>query len=318
MSSIDSGPSNNTNDQLYHNGQIDQHYNYDNLFFRIVSISLGKTLTKSIRYIDRFEDKKIRVLVPFYYHYRSERFALDTFVDDTLGKRVEIDTTQIPRGIMRINSWRPVTSEFANPNQFLSQKANINNELRNVVSKVRAIPVQITYNVEIFLATQADVEKVMQKLLDSTPIANFFRIEYYGIAIDSFFSLPDDPDIQINSDKMDFQQEDTKTKITLTLNVRSYYPAFRIDVDDLEVCDNDDEIDWNMLDIPKPTKDYKEMVRKYHNRYDNYINWNEAFASRVFWKAYAYESQKREDYYKSIGKNNIKEDIQKNDKKRPK
>lgn len=304
--------------QIYHNAEIDQTYNYDDLFIRIVSVALGKTLSKSIRYINHFSDKKIRVVIPFYYGFIQENFLIDTFVDDILGKRIELDTTQRPRGIIRLKNWSPVSTEFSNPNQYLSQKTNINNELRTIISKVRAIPVNISYDIEVLLATQGDAEKVMQKIFNSFFNWQFFRIEYFGLNIDAVFTLPDDANIEISPDNVDFNQNDRYTKVTYSLNIRTYYPSFKVDVDDLQVCDNDDEIDWDKLDVPKPEEDYINMVKKYHD--DKGVDWNQSFVNRVFWKGYLYESNKRnnEIYNKPVSENNKEKDIKRKSQKRPK
>lgn len=308
-------------DKIYHNGEIDHVYNYDNLFIRTVSVALGRTLSKSIRWINHFEDHKHRVIVPFYFGYIQENFLIDTFVDDILGRRVEVDTTKRPRGVIRLKNWAPVSSEFANPNQYLAQKAHVNNEIRSIVSKVRAIPVTISYDIDIFLATQGDAEKCMQKIMNQFFNWKFFRFEYFGLTIDANFILPDNATIDISPDKVDFSQDDRYTKVSYTLEVKSYYPSFKVDVDDLQVCDNDDEIDWDFLDVPKPTEDYIEMIKKYHDYTGEYgVNWNEAFVNRVFWKGYLYETRQREDgeiERTNLGKNNIDDDLAAKQRKRP-
>jgi hypothetical protein len=335
-------------DQIFHNGELDHEYNYDNLFVRGVSVALGKTMTKVIRWINHFEDKKIRVLVPFYYQFIQEQFVVDTFVDDVYGKRVTLDTTQRPRGIIRLKSWAPISSEFANPNQYLASKSNINGNLRNIVSKVRAVPVQIVYDVEILLATQGDAEKAHQKILDGLFNWKFFRLEYYGLHIDAVFSLPDDQSIEnISPDSVDFGQEERYPKIKFTLNVRSYYPIFKINLDDLQVCENDDDIDWERMGVPQPEEDYIATIDKYKNIIDpdnieqispnengeingsiediqkvlgansRGINWNEAFVKKVFWNGYIYEVKKNEDGLINLGSNTLSDDVKDRDKQKP-
>jgi len=335
-------------EQIYHNGEIDHDYNYDNLFIRNVSVALGKTLTKTIRWINYFEDKKVRVLCPFYYQFIQENFVLDTFVDDIYGKRIQLDTTQRPRGILRLKNWSPVSSEIANPNQYLSSKLNINRELRNIVSKVRAVPVNINYDVEILLATQGDAEKANQKLLDALFNWKFFRLEYYGLHIDAMFELPDDKTIEISPDEVGFDQIERYPKITFSLDVRSYYPIFKINLDDLQVCSNDNNIDWERIGVPKPENDFISTIEKYKNIVDpdeldplnsnengeingtiedvqralgtsRSVNWNESFVKKVFWKNYIYETKKREDgnHGINLGSNNLKDNIDKKNKKKP-
>jgi hypothetical protein len=313
--------------QIFHNGEIDHVYNYDNLFIRTVSVALGRTMSKAVRWINHFEDHKHRVVVPFYYAYIQENFVIDTFVDDILGRRIELDTTVRPRGVIRLKNWAPVSNEFANPNQYLTQKGHVNDDIRSIVSKVRAIPMTINYDVEIFLATQGDAEKCMQKVLNTLFNYKFFRLEYFGLTIDAMFTLPDSATIDISPDKVDFNQDDRYTKVTYSLDVKSYYPSFKVDIDDLQVCVNDNEIDWDFLGVPQPSEDYIETIQKYRgtggesalaNEFG--INWNEAFVNRVFWKAYLYETKQREDGTTeriNLGKNNIEDDIENKQRRRP-
>ena len=102
---------------------VNQEYNYDNNFFRMVSVSLIKTLTNTITWINYFSDKKMRVVVPFYLSIASQdRFVLDAFVDDIPSSRIELNTDQIPRGHVTFSSFSTDTSQFANPNEYIRNK----------------------------------------------------------------------------------------------------------------------------------------------------------------------------------------------------
>ena len=172
--------------------------NYDNNFLRIVSIALARTFNKSIHWINYFEENntKIRVLVPFYLSLvGEENFVLDTFTDDIVGKRVALNTDQIPRGIFSLKNVSQRSSDFANPNQYLSQKTKINSELRKIISKVKAVPVTINYELKITVENNRDLGECWSKLMYTFFNYMFFRFEYYGLPIDGYFKLPDDQSI---------------------------------------------------------------------------------------------------------------------------
>ena len=80
-------------DQTYTN-EINKIFNYDNVFLRIVGVSLCRTMTKSVGWINRFDDGgKIRVVVPFYLALvGDEKFVLDAFRDDIPDARVDLNT----------------------------------------------------------------------------------------------------------------------------------------------------------------------------------------------------------------------------------
>lgn len=231
--------------------------NFDDTFIRMVHISLIKSLSRCITWINYFSDKKIRVVVPFYMSMPgNERFALDAFVDDIPDSRVELNTDQIPRGVVTFNSFTTDVSQFANPNQYIAKKQEINGKMKQFIQKTKAIPVNINFEVDIVLATEIDVYKCSEKILNMLFNYLFFNIDYYGIKIDSVFTLPDDKDIQIEREQN--MESDTKKHIKFPLTVHTYYPSFisetfdYIDTDDLIVCDNDSDIDWSRLCKKRP------------------------------------------------------------------
>lgn len=115
---------------------ISQEYNFDDNFLRMVSVSLIKTLHNTISWINVFSDKKIRVVVPFYLSVAGQdRFVLDAFVDDIPNSRIELNTDQVPRGVVSLTSFSSDTSQFANPNEYLKNKRVINGKLKTLDRK---------------------------------------------------------------------------------------------------------------------------------------------------------------------------------------
>ena len=253
---------------------LNEQYNFDDNFFRMVGISLVKTLTNSITWINHFSDKKIRVIVPFYLTMASnDKFVLDAFVDDIPNSRIELNTDQIPRGVVTFESFNSDTTQFANPNQYLSNKRVINGKLKSLIQKTKAIPVTLNYNIDIVVNTEIDIFKASEKILNSLFNYMYFNIDYFGIKIDAVFSLPDDKDIKIERELN--METDMKKHITFGLKVQTYYPVFLvenygfIDIDDYTICDNDDEIDW--------TKTYKKKPSELSEK-------DIATVRRVYWK----------------------------------
>jgi len=237
---------------------LNEQYNYDDNFFRMVSSSLVKTLTSAITWINYFSDKKMRVVVPFYLTLASnDKFVLDAFVDDIPNSRIELNTDQIPRGVVTFESFNSDTTQFANPNQYLSNKRMINGKLKSLIQKTKAIPVTLNYNIDIVLNTEIDVLKASEKILNALFNYMFFNIDYFGIKIDAVFVLPDDKDIVIERDINN--ESETKKHIKFGLKVQTYYPVFLvenykfIDIDDYTICDNDDEINWDRMNKNKPS-----------------------------------------------------------------
>ena len=121
---------------------VDEEYHYDDNYFRMITITLARTLNKNVRWINRFENKKMRVLLPFYTPMAGqERLILDAFVDDIADKRVELDTTQKQRGVITFNGITSMDDEFANPHQYISKTGKINSELKTIWSRIKEVPV---------------------------------------------------------------------------------------------------------------------------------------------------------------------------------
>ena len=247
---------------------IDNTYNFDDQFFRMVCIALAKTLSKGIRWINRFEDKKMRVIVPFYLSMAGdERFLFDAFVDDIPDNRVELNTDQIPRGVITFTSLTSKADEFASPNQFLAKEVKINNEYRKIYSKTKAIPINMSFDIEIRVATSIDVFRVSEKILKVLFNYMFFNIDYFGMKIEAMLSLPDDKDITIPREHG--LDTDKIKSVKFPLTVASYYPDFFVDSDDYESCDNDSEINWESMGQLPPSQigDVPSGKRVYWNSY---------------------------------------------------
>jgi hypothetical protein len=236
---------------------------YDEQFFRMVTIGLAKTLSKNIRWINYFSDKRIRVFLPFYTSLTGdERFVFDAFVDDIPDKRVTLNTDQLQRGSITFTNTNSKSDEFANPNQYLSKKTNINGTIRKVITKVKAVPISLNYEIDIQLATENEVSKCLSKIYNVLFNYYFFNFDYFGLKIDANFLLPDDKPIE-NPREITMDSE-TKKHIKFSLEVKTYYPIFQIDTDDLIVCDNDNDINWDELEIPQPSNNYIDSLKKYN------------------------------------------------------
>ena len=254
---------------------IDDEYNYDDNFVRMVTIGLCKVLATKIRWINRWSDgKKIRILIPFYTTFAGqERFMLDAFVDDTVSTRVELNTDQKQRGIVVFKGGSQRDDEFANPNQYLSKETKINDQLMSIVSRTKAVPISLNYEISITLDNEWEADTCYNKILDTLFNYRFFYVEYFGMKIDAFFKLPSESGIEIPREIN--LASDNKITIKFTLEVRTFYPVFNVMSDDYEICDNDDLIDWVFLGIPKPETIAANKIPTlkrtyiYHNLLDN-------------------------------------------------
>ena len=213
--------------------EIGQQYNYDNVYLRMVTVALGKTLNKSIRWINYFKDEKICVSLPFNYRmFGQERFLLDSYIDDITDRRVELNTDQIPRAVITLTSFNSVSDEFANPNIYIPKDCKIKNEWKRIITKVKAVPMQMNFDIEILLDDVRDVWVCSEKIMNTIFPYFFFNMDYFGIKIDLVLSLPDDRTIEVPTEG-DFTSDKKKT-IKFPLTIKGYYPIWTVDTDDVE------------------------------------------------------------------------------------
>lgn len=252
---------------------IGERRNYDDVYFRMISAALTKTLSRCIMWINEFETTRKRVVVPFYMSMAgNERFLLDAFIDDIADARVELNTDQVPRGTVTLNGFSTKVSEFANPNQFISKKTVVNGEMRSFLMKTKGIPLTINYDIDIVLISEIDVLKCSEKILNMLFNWLYFNIDYYGLKIDAVFNLPDDKQIEIVREQN--LESDSKKHIKFSLVVNSYYPSFYEDTDDYIICDNDDEIDWTRTCKIRPSLRNPDDLDR---------------VKRVYWKNYIWD-----------------------------
>lgn len=231
---------------------IDDEYNYDDNFVRMATIALCKVFTTKVRWINHWSDgKKIRVIIPFYTSVAGqERFLLDAFVDDIASTRVELNTDQKQRGVVTFKGGSQRDDEVANPNQYLAKETKINDEFRTIVSRTKAVPISLTYEIIIKLDNEWEVNTCYTKILDVLYNYRFFAISYFGLKIDAFFRLPSDSGIEIPRE-INLASDNTIT-MKFSVEVNTYYPIFKDNTEDYEICDNDAQIDWDFLGVPKP------------------------------------------------------------------
>ena len=251
-----------------------QQKNYDDTFIRMVSAALIKTLNRCINWINFFEDSKIRVIVPFFMSMGGdERYVLDAFVDDIASSRIELNTDQIPRGVITFNGFSTDINEFANPNEYISKRTVVNGQMKSFLHKTKAIPVKINYDVDIVLISEIDVMKASVKILDMLFNYMFFNYDYYGLKIDAVFVLPDDKSIEIIREQS--LETEHKKHIKFQLVVQTYYPSFYHDTDKFEICDNDNELDWSRICFDRPEEGDFDNLDKIRP---------------VYWKSYMWDN----------------------------
>ena len=204
--------------------------NYDSVYFRDITLTFIKNFKQKIWWFNRFSDKTVLVTVPFYYSMTGdERFLMDAFVDDVVDKRVELNTDVIPRGHVTLTNVTPNFSELANPHTWMKSTIETESETYRIISKVVAMPITLTYDVEILVESEIDAFKCLAKVINTMQIYKFFDFEYKGVFIEAMLKMPEGQDITMPREQN--LSNDSKRSIKYTIEVKSHYPIFDLNWD---------------------------------------------------------------------------------------
>jgi len=207
---------------------IGERLNYDDTYFRDLTICVLDTLEGQVRWKNNFSSGDRDVIVPFYYSMTGdERFLFDAFVDDVVSdnRKTELNTDIIPRGHLTFKSFDVRSDEFANPNVWLRTVVEDNEEIRNSLIKIRAVPITAKYELKILLASEIDTFKCSQSILDTLWLYRFMYFEYNFMNIDAVMFIPDTNQITIAREGVNLSSEG-EISISLDIEVQSYYPAY--------------------------------------------------------------------------------------------
>lgn len=199
----------------------------EDVFLRDLTICVLDTLEGRLNWINRFTSGDVNVEVPIYYSLTGdENFLLDSFQDDIVSENryVELNTDQIPRGHLTLTNFNIRSDEFRNPNVWLRDVVENEVEVKRLLKQVRAIPITVNYDLTILLKNEIDIFKCSQEIMNTLWLYKFVYFEHNYMNIDAVITLPDTNNIDISREKN--MTSDNTVKLTLTLEVQTYYPAF--------------------------------------------------------------------------------------------
>jgi hypothetical protein len=209
---------------------IGERFNFEDVFFRDLTVCVLDTLEGQIKWVNRFSKGDVFVQVPIYYSLTGdERFLLDTFQDDIVSENrfVELNTDIIPRGHLTMTGFNIRGDEFANPNVWLRMVVENEKEIRKVLAKVRAVPITVNYELTIKLASEIDTFKCSQAIMDTMWLYKFMYFEHNFMNIDAVILMPDTNQITLSREKN--LTSDNNIELKASFEVQTYYPAFRKD-----------------------------------------------------------------------------------------
>lgn len=209
---------------------IGNRQNFEDVFFRDLTCCVLDTLEGQIKWMNRFTSGDLFVQVPIYYSLSGdERFLLDSFADDIVSESryVDLNTDIIPRGHLTMTGFNIKSDEFANPNVWLKMVVENDIEIKKVLTKIRAVPITVNYDLTILLSSEIDTFKCSQAIMDTLWIYKFMYFEHNFMNIDAVMLMPDSNTIELTREKNMTSDNNIRLKVSFT--VETYYPAFRGD-----------------------------------------------------------------------------------------
>jgi hypothetical protein len=258
---------------------IGERYNFEDCFFRDLTVCVLDTLEGQIKWNNRFTSGDVFVQVPIYYSLTGdERFLLDSFSDDIVSENryVELNTDIIPRGHLTMTGFNIKSDEFANPNVWLRMVIENEKEIRKVLAKVRAVPITVNYDLEILLSSEIDTFKCSQAIMNTIWIYKFMYFEHNFMNIDAVLTMPDSNTVQMAREKN--LTSDNKISLKVSFTVETYYPAWRPDrVNDVGYVNEVDPeplTSWPPPYIPGTTQSFynTEGTVGGSDRYGSFVN----------------------------------------------
>lgn len=208
---------------------IGKKYNYDDVFFRDLTLCTLAMLEERLGWINRFESGDVQVDIPVYYSIsgKNDDYLLDSFVDDVVGddRKLELNTDVVPRCHLTLKDWKIKGDEFTNPNIWLKQIVEDEEEIRKVLTKIRAMPISANYTGSILVDSELDTFKASESIMNAIMFYDHMYFEYNFMYIDAVATFPTDNSVEINRE-FSMDDNDGLVKIDFSFEVQTYYPAF--------------------------------------------------------------------------------------------
>jgi hypothetical protein len=203
-------------------------YNTDNVHTRAVIVGMVNLLNQKVQYQNILSDTDVdEIVVPFYYNFGGdERFLQDYFLewnDCVTPKMADGNYDPIPRGIVTLTGNSINTSTLTNRFVRGTYVKEINGELLTFNAYLNAIPLTMSFEVEITTDTSLDAFKIQQSILETFYKTQVFSVNFRGFRVPCQVGFSEDYNIEKT---FEFSYgEEQKVTFKASLEVETYYPV---------------------------------------------------------------------------------------------
>ena len=214
--------------QLY-----DLEFNKDDVILRNIIVGVLATLNNKMWWYQQIsQTEKQKVNVPFYFSTTGdERFLMDMFMNTvsaggTDTKNAEGVYNQLPRAILQLDGIAidagSLTNKFV---RAFYQRVQDDGTLKTFNSEVFMVPLKLTFICDLYVDSNLDVFKAIQRTIEIFYKHNLFQIDIDGTRIPAVASLPED---FAKERPIEFTFGDKKEwKINYSIEVQTFMPIFK-------------------------------------------------------------------------------------------
>ncbi len=204
-------------------------YNTDEVFLRGLITSLLRSLNDKLRYIQINDQQEVlEVFIPFYYSMTGdESFLQDFFIIyqncKTDKPLAEGNYDVLPRGIVSYQGSEINVSGLGNKfTRMTYTKEDLKGEMRAFSSMTNAIPLNVTFNVQMKIDTVLDSFKIYQSVIQTFYKTYPFSFEYEGFRIPAQVGFPESYE---NNKQFEFSyQSEEYVQFGFSIQVETYLP----------------------------------------------------------------------------------------------
>ena len=214
--------------QLY-----DLEFNKDDVVLRNVIVGVLATLNNKMWWYQQVsQTEKQKVQVPFYFSTTGdERFLMDMFMNTvsaggTDEQHAESVYNQLPRAILQLDGISidagSLTNKFV---RAFYQRVQTDGTLKTFNSEVFMVPLKLTFTCDLYVDSNLDIFKGIQRTIEIFYKWNLFQIDIDGTRIPAVAGMPED---FAKERPIEFSFGDKKEwKVNYQIEVQTFMPIFK-------------------------------------------------------------------------------------------
>ena len=216
--------------QLY-----DLEFNKNDVVLRNILVGVLATLNNRMYWYNQIsQTEKKKINVPFYFSTTGdERFLMDSFMNDVAYEdptlpsgKAEGPYNKIPRGIIQLDGINidagSMTNKFV---RAFYQRVQTDGTLKTLNSEVFMIPLKLPFTCEIYVDSNLDIFKAIQRIIEIFYKHQVFQVDIDGTRIPAMASLPEDFE---KERPLEYTFSDAKKwKVSFSIEVNTFMPIFK-------------------------------------------------------------------------------------------